>query len=63
MSFFPYYQIFANLPAGDPFAVETATSLDEAKTRLIQLAPAKPGDYAIYELKRAYLIEPFRKYA
>jgi hypothetical protein len=58
-----YYQILAKLPTGDPFPVETPTGLDEAKSRLIQLASTKPGDYAIYDLKSADLIEPFRKYA
>ena len=63
MSSTSYYQILAKLPTGDPLPVETPTGLDEAKTRLIQLAAAKPDDYTIYDLKRAYLIEPFRKYA
>jgi hypothetical protein len=52
------YEIFQKLPAQQPTWVETATSLDDAKERLRELAVMFPGDYFIFDLESACFLVP-----
>jgi hypothetical protein len=44
------YDIFRKLPAGEPVWVEAVQGLEDAKSRLQELATVRPGDYYIYDL-------------
>ena len=52
------YEIFQKLPARQPTWVETATSLEDAKVRLKELAIIFPAGYFIYDLERGCLLVP-----
>lgn len=54
----PRYEIFQKLPDKQPAWVESATSLDDAKNRLKQLAVMFPGDYFILDAENACFIIP-----
>jgi hypothetical protein len=54
----PRYEIFQKLPDTQPAWVESATSLDDARDRLKQLAVMFPGDYFILDTENACFIIP-----
>lgn len=58
MTAVPRYEIFQKLPDSQPAWVESATSLDDAKTRLKQLAEMFPGHYFILDTANACFIIP-----
>jgi GGDEF domain-containing protein len=53
------YEIFQQLPSKSPARVETAPGLDEAVSRLNDLARRFPASYFIRDLERSIFIVPF----
>ena len=49
------YRIFKKLPEG-PIWIESAISLHQCKERLARLDKASPGEYFVYDLRRARIV-------
>ncbi len=53
------FDIFRQLPNGDPIWVEVVSTLEGAQERLAELAISNPGSYAIYDASQAVFITRF----
>jgi hypothetical protein len=53
-----HYEIFQKLPTKQTAWVETATSLDDAKSRLKDLTLMFPAEYFIFDTENACFIIP-----
>ncbi len=53
-----HYEIFQKLPIKQAAWVETATSLDDAKSRLKDLTLLFPAEYFIFDTENACFIIP-----
>jgi hypothetical protein len=53
----PKFDIFKKLPDGHPLWVKAVDGLEEAKTQLARLAASAPGEYFIYSVKCARVVE------
>ncbi len=51
------YDIFKKLPSGSPIWIEAVQGLELARFRLAILVQADPGDYLLYDLKNAQIVE------
>jgi hypothetical protein len=51
------YDIFKKLPTGSPIWVEAVQGLEFARARLAKLMQADPGDYLVYDLTNAKIVE------
>lgn len=51
------YDIFKKLPSGSPIWIEAVQGLELARIRLATLVKADPGDYLLYDLTNAKIIE------
>jgi hypothetical protein len=54
------YEIFQKRPLKQPTWVETATSLEDARNRLKELAQMFPAEYFILDCENSIFIIPFR---
>jgi hypothetical protein len=51
------YDIFKKHPTGSPIWVEAVQGLEFARVRIAKLVQADPGDYLLYDLKNARIVE------
>lgn len=52
----PHFEIFLALPSKQVIWVESATSLDDAKSRVRELEKMLPGNYFIFDKKNACFV-------
>jgi hypothetical protein len=52
------YDIYQKLPGGGRLWVESATTLELAKERLVSLCSNNPATYLIYHFRSGKLIDP-----
>jgi hypothetical protein len=55
-----HYEIFRKLPSEQVTYVESATSLEDAKSRWGELKQMFPGDYFIFDRENSVCIVPIR---
>jgi len=53
----PKFDIFKKLPDGHPLWVKAVDGLDEARTQLARLAVSAPGEYFIYDVRSAQVVQ------
>jgi hypothetical protein len=55
----PSFDIFRQLPDGDPLWIEASASLEEAQKRVMELAAKSSGKYAVYNSSLGKFVVPF----
>lgn len=54
------FDIFKRLPDGNPLWVKAVEGLEEAKAQLARIAANAPGEYFIYSIRNACVVQTKR---